>query len=275
MTYELFDSHCHIQSAGTDTGEPATRERWAKLPDGGGDAIIRRAREAGVTRLLCVGCDAADSELAIEFVQNRPDCWASIGIHPHEAQHYVGDAHRQEAFKMLASRPKVIAVGECGLDYFYTHSPKEAQVALLRLQIELALAHDLPMIFHVREAFEDFWPIFESYHRMKPIRGVLHSFTDSYANLQRALAHGLYIGVNGIATFTKEEAQKAMYRAIPLEHLLLETDAPFLTPSPYRGNICEPYHVQTVAQFLARDRGESVGEIAEVTTRNARQLFCV
>lgn len=275
MVTELFDSHCHIQSAGMEAGEPATYERWAKLEDGSGAAIIRRAHNAGVTRLLCVGCDAADSGLAIAFVQDRPQCWASLGIHPHESQHYAGNAEKLRAFAMLATRPKVVAVGECGLDYFYTHSPKKDQAALLRFQIELALTHNLPIVFHVREAFDDFWPIFESYQAKQSIRGVLHSFTDSQANLERALANGLYIGVNGIATFAKSAVQLAMYQAIPLERLLLETDAPFLTPHPYRGNICEPYHVRTVAEFLARHRGQSVEDIAEATTRNARQLFCV
>jgi len=275
MAVEFFDSHCHVQSAGLGAGERATRERWAKLADPSGDAIIARAHAAGVARMLCVGCDAADSELAIDFVKNRENCWASIGIHPHESQHYVGNEQRLAAFAALAARPKVVAVGECGLDYFYTHSPKEAQVEILRFQIELAQRHDLPMVFHVREAFDDFWPIFEDHHAKRPIRGVLHSFTDSQANLERAVKHGLYIGVNGIATFTKSDAQQAMYRAIPLGHLLLETDAPFLTPHPERGTICEPYHTRIVAEFLAQQRGESVEQIAAATTQNAQQLFRV
>lgn len=275
MAIQLFDSHCHIQSAGLDAGERATRERWAKLANPSGDAIVARAREAGVTRMLCVGCDAVDSELAIDFVKNRENCWASIGIHPHESQHYVGNQGRLDAFAALAKRDKVVAVGECGLDYFYAHSPKEAQAAVLRFQIELAQKHDLPMVFHVREAFDDFWPIFEKYHAKQAIRGVLHSFTDSQVNMHRAINHGLYIGVNGIATFAKEPAQQAMYRAIPIEHLLLETDAPFLTPHPYRGTICEPYHTRIVAEFMAQQRGESVEHIAAATTQNAQNLFRV
>lgn len=274
MGLEFFDSHCHIQSAGRDDGERTTRERWAKLGKDG-DAIIGHARAAGVTRLLCVGCEASDSQLAIDFVQGRENCWASIGIHPHETRHYAGNQSRLTAFASLAIHPKVAAVGECGLDYFYTHSPKEAQIAVLRFQIELAAAHNLPMVFHVREAYEDFWPIFEEYHQRQPIRGVLHSFTDSRANLERAMVHGLYIGVNGIATFTKDEVQRQMYCAIPLNRLLLETDAPFLTPYPDRGKICEPYHVRTIAEFLSWHRRESVERIAEATTQNALQLFRV
>jgi len=138
----------------------------------------------------------------------------------------------------------------------------------------LALEHNLPVIFHVRDAFDDFWPIFERYYsKDRPIRGVLHSFTDTQANLEKALGYGLYIGVNGIATFTKKPEQQAMYRSIPLASLLLETDAPFLTPVPYRGKICEPYHIRTIAEFLAAQRGEKLEAISEATTSNARRLF--
>lgn len=274
MALELADSHCHIQSVGSSVGEAMTRELWAKAGDTDAAAVIDRAREADVTRLVCVGCDLEDSRLAAEFVKNCEYCWASIGIHPHESERYVGDISAREAFNQLAELPKVVAVGECGLDFFYTHSSKEDQVVLLRFQIELALERNLPMIFHVREAFDDFWPIFDEYHHgSQRIRGVLHSFTDTQANLDRALARGLYVGVNGIATFTKRPEQQAVYRAIPSDKLLLETDAPFLTPIPYRGTICEPYHIRTIAEFLAGERGTTVSLLAAATTRNTRQLF--
>lgn len=270
----MADSHCHIQSVGASDGEAMTRELWAKAGVTDADAVIGRAHEAGVTRLVCVGCDLEDSRLAVTFVENRDDCRASIGIHPHESKRYAGEASVQAALYELAGLPKVVAVGECGLDYFYTHSSKEDQSALLRLQIEVALERNLPMIFHVREAFDDFWPVFEEYQRgSRHIRGVLHSFTDTAANLERALGHGLYIGVNGIATFTKKPEQLAVYRAIPSDKLLLETDAPFLTPSPYRGTICEPYHIRTIAEFLAKERGTSVSSLAAATTHNTRHLF--
>jgi TatD DNase family protein len=266
----LVDTHCHIQSAGRHDGERTTRELWAKAGDADPDAIIERAHDAGVGTLVCVGCDGPDSQLAVDFVQNRDKCYAAIGLHPHEAQKYIGQKGLLDAFAGLVARPKVVAVGECGLDYFYNHSPKAAQLEMLHFQIELALKADLPMIFHVREAFDDFWPVFESY---RGIRGVLHSFTDSEEHLRRAITRGLFIGVNGIVTFAKRPEQQAMYRAIPLEHLLLETDAPFLTPVPDRGKICEPYHIRTTAEFLADLRGESIETVARVTTRNAQHLF--
>lgn len=267
---DFVDTHCHIQSAGKTAGDRGTRELWAKAPDLTGDQLVANAAEAGVTRLLVVGCDLEDSRLAVDFAQNHDNCAASIGIHPHEAQRFVGQAQKLQDFAALVTESRVVAVGECGLDYFYEHSPRTAQLELLRFQIELALEHDLPLVFHVREAFDDFWPVFESYNGL---RGVLHSFTDSQANVERALSHGLYIGVNGIATFAKQPAQQAMYRSIPLSNLLLETDAPFLTPTPYRGTINEPKYVARIAEFLAETRGEDIAAIAAQTTANARRLF--
>lgn len=271
---ELFDSHCHIQSVGATGGEKSTRDLWVKGAVTDAAAVIRRARDAGVTRLLCVGCDAEDSRLAVAFAEAHDNCWAAIGIHPHEAARYAGDAAARQVFAALATRPKVVAVGECGLDYFYGHSPREAQLALLEFQLKLAQEHELPMVFHVREAFDDFWPVFERYHTAaNPVRGVLHSFTDSAGHLQRALHHNLYLGVNGIATFSKNPMQQEVFRSIPLDHLLLETDAPFLTPVPDRGKICEPRHIRVIGEFLAAARGESLAILAQATTRNARQLF--
>ncbi len=271
---ELFDTHCHIQSAGLAGGERTTRELWAKDDNITINDLVERAREAGVTRMMCVGCDIADSELAIACAGDREGLFASIGIHPHEAQHVAGKPEQKQAFAALATSPKVAAVGECGLDYFYTHSPRDTQLEILKFQLDLAVEHDLPLIFHVREAFDDFWPLLESY-TSGSIRGVLHSFTDSLENMQRAVASGLYIGVNGIATFVKEEEKRVMYRTIPLDSLLLETDAPFLTPTPYRGTINEPKHIRTIAEFLESIRSESQNDIAEATTRNARALFSV
>lgn len=267
---QLVDTHCHIQSIGLTHGERTTRELWAKAGDLTADVVVADAAAAGVTRLLCVGCDLEDSRLAVDFVAGRDGCWASIGIHPHEAQHFAGQSVQLAAFAELASQPKVVAVGECGLDYYYTHSPKADQLALLHFQLELAQRHDLPLIFHVREAFDDFWPVFDEYRN---VRGVLHSFTDSAENLEQGLKRGLYIGVNGIATFAKDDKLLAVYRQIPLEKLLLETDAPFLTPVPFRGSINEPKRLGAIAKFLANLRGGDDQEVATATTANARKLF--
>lgn len=267
---EFTDSHCHIQSVGALAGEENTQALWDKARDTNPEDIIGRAQEADVTRLICVGCNLPDSQLAVDFVRSRENCWASIGIHPHEAHLYPENAIARQQFELLATASKVVAIGECGLDYFYELSEKKAQWSALEFQIQLALAHNLPVIFHVREAFDDFWPIFDKYEGLV---GVLHSFTDTPANLQKAVDRGLYIGVNGIATFTKDHAQLDAYKAVPLDKLLLETDAPFLAPKPYRGQTNEPKHVLTVAKFLAQLRGENLTDLARQTTDNACKLF--
>jgi TatD DNase family protein len=249
---QLVDTHCHIHS-----------DDYPLSPD----EVIENARRVGVNRLLCVGTSVADSKQAISFVANHPGCWASIGIHPHEAQK---DRELFKEFASLVGTSKVVAVGECGLDYFYNHAPKKEQVTALRFQIELALEYDLPLIFHVRDAFDDFRLVIGEYHG---IRGVLHSFTDTQQHLEWALAEGLYIGMNGIMTFTKKDWQLELARSIPLERIVLETDAPYLTPAPKRGNINEPANVQLVGEFLAKLRKESYDDFAQTTTQNAINLF--
>lgn len=270
---ELIDTHCHVHEAlqHIDHADESVHDAWQR--DGrvrNPDVMIAEAKEAGVTKMLCIGCTAEDSALAVEFVQSRPGTWASIGIHPHEARHYMNDPATLKAFAALATKPKVVAVGECGLDYFYTKSTKANQEKILRFQIELALEHNLPIAFHVREAFGDFWPILDDY---KGVRGVIHSFTATVRELEQILARGLYVGLNGIMTFTKRPEQLAAAKAVPLERLVLETDAPFLTPEPYRGKVCESKHVRLTAEFLARLRGETLEALAHSSTMNATALF--
>lgn len=269
---QLTDTHCHIHEAPLANAEAhdATQKLWAKNGGHDPDAMIAAARQAGVTRLVCVGCTPADSERAIAFAAKRPDVWASIGIHPHEAGRYADNQTALQAFAALATRPKVVAVGECGLDYFYTHSSRADQEKLLHVQLALAQEYKLPVIFHVREAFGDFWPIFDQY---PDLRGVVHSFTATKTELEQIVARGLYVGLNGITTFMKQPAQLEAVKAVPLDNLLLETDAPFLTPIPYRGTICEPKHVRVTAEFLAGLRDAPLAEIAERSTANARKLF--
>ena len=262
----LIDTHSHIHEATFELkGDNATRALWLRSNSPDPNEMIARAAENGVKKIICVGTTVEDSKLAVDFVQNREACWASIGLHPHDAK--TGSASDLEK---LIDHPKVIAIGECGLDYYYSHSPVDAQVEMLRTQIELALKHKLPLIFHVRDAFDDFWQVFDSY---SGLTGVVHSFTDSVKNLDMALERGLYIGVNGIATFTKSEDQKAMYSKIPLDRLLLETDSPFLTPVPHRGKVNEPAFLTHVAKFLADLRNDSLGELSAAASSNATTLF--
>lgn len=268
---DIVDTHCHIHEI-TDNprGNTPVHNKWAGAGVADADQVIADAEAQGVTRLVCVGTTISDSRLAVAFVQSRPQTWATIGIHPHEAAACDGDAAALADFASLAGSSKVVAVGECGLDYYYNHSPKSAQERILRFQMELAVQYNLPMSFHVRDAFDDFWPIFDAY---PGIRGVVHSFTAGRAVLDQALERGLYIALNGIATFTKDQEQLAAAKAVPLERLVVETDAPYLTPSPYRGKICEPKHARTNLAFIAELHELPESEAAAATTANACRLF--
>jgi len=217
-----------------------------------------------------VGCTLEDSKLSIKMANKYDNIWATIGLHPHEAKEYVRNNVKLSEFHDLAASPKVVAVGETGLDYHYNHSSHEDQQKLLRFQLDIAMEHKLPLIFHVREAFEDFWQILDEY---KDIRGVVHSFSSTKQNVEEVLKRDLYVGINGIMTFTKNADQLAAAKAIPLNRLLLETDSPYLTPTPYRGTINEPKRVVEVATFLSDLRGESLEQIAHATTANVKDLF--
>jgi TatD DNase family protein len=252
---EFVDTHCHIQ-----------------FPDYSMDPeeAIANAADDGVTRLLAVGCTVPDSRAAVDMAARHDNVWASIGLHPHEGARYVEDHESLHAFRNLAGAKKVVAIGETGLDYYYEHSPKADQEKLLRYQLDLAAEHDLPLIFHVRDAFDDFWRILNEHPK---VRGVVHSFSAGMNELESILERGLHVGLNGIMTFTKRSDQLAAAKAVPIEKLLLETDAPFLTPAPFRGKIGEPKYVRVTAEFLSDLREESLETLAAATTRNARELF--
>lgn len=219
--------------------------------------------------MICVGTDEHTSREAVEFAASNDNVWPSVGLHPHDATSGLeAIAHLQA---LLDEQPeKIIAIGECGLDYFYDNSPRAVQIDMLHAQLRLAQDYDKPVIFHVREAFDDFWPIFDEYQNL---RGVLHSFTDSTENMTKAVERGLYIGVNGISTFAKGEEQQNMYRSVPASHLLFETDSPFLTPVPHRGKVNEPAFVTHVAHHIANLQSINLEELSRTTERNATKLF--
>ena len=251
------DTHCHIH----DPQYPQPLQ------------ALGRAREAGVGRLICVGTDEANSRDAVAFAAEHDNVWASLGTHPHDTKDANPDLTLFRGLLDTNKNPhvgKIAAIGEIGLDYFYTHSPKANQIALLEAQLQLALDHKLPVIFHVRDAFEDFWPIFDAF---RGLRGVLHSFTDNLSNLEQGLARGLYVGVNGISTFTKDELQRQMFASIPVDSLVFETDSPFLTPIPHRGMVNEPAFITQVAHYIANLQAINLEELSRATERNATTLF--
>ncbi|MGO3702027.1 MAG: TatD family hydrolase [Candidatus Saccharimonadales bacterium] len=256
----LIDTHCHIH------------EPDYELPL---SEVLERAHAADVTKMICVGTTEESSRQALQCAEQYNELFATVGVHPHDTK----DGVAAIAELVQTDAKKLVAVGEIGLDYFYLNSPRETQMTAFEQQLQVAYEADLPVVFHVRDSqsanrnttvWRDFWPIVDNFSKL---RGVLHSFTDSSANIERGLARGFYVSVNGISTFTRDESQQAMFADIPLDRLLLETDAPFLTPRPFRGTVNEPCRVREVAKHQAMLRQCSLDEIARHTTRNAETLF--
>ncbi len=256
-----IDTHCHIHDS--EFFDPKSASK-----------ALKESVRAGVMQMIGIGTSLEDSKQAVNFANSNPDnYWVAVGIHPHEAGKLsVEDIEKQlTELDDLATEEKVVAIGECGFDFYYNDRSEalHKQTILLEGQLEIARKHGLPVSFHVREAFDDFWPVYDKFK----VSGVLHSFTDRAAHLEKALQRGLFIGINGIATFTSHQWQKDMFRTIALENVVLETDSPFLTPSPRRGTINTPENVIYITEFMAELRGEDARTIADITTRNARKLF--
>ncbi len=255
----MIDTHCHIHD-----------DQYGLAPLD----VIATARSSGVTGMICVGTDALSSQQAIDLASAHNDIYATVGLHPHDAAAKKDDL---KTIAKLAANDSVVAIGECGLDYYYLNADKASQAAALRAQLVLASEHSLPVSFHVRgskenpqDAFDDLWQILSDY----TVSGVMHSFTGDRTQLSQILDRGLSVALNGIVTFSNDQEHTAMVAAVPLDKLLLETDAPFLTPKPFRGTINEPKNVRYVAEYVASIRTEdSLSTIINHTTRNAELLF--
>lgn len=270
----FVDTHCHIHDP-----------EFAKDCDQDQKTLLEEAKTVGVDTIICVGTSEESSLSSVEFCKSNKNCFASLALHPHEVETYTDEEldKQMETLAKLATDKSVVAIGETGLDYFYHDDPAthRRQKHYLEQHIKLALKHDLPLVFHVRDkkgtntseigsAFEDFFEVVGEY---EGIKGVVHSFSGGLKTLQKALDKGLYIGINGIITFTNDKNQLEAVRTIPASRLLLETDAPFLTPAPFRGTICKPKHLRVTAEFLSTLRDESLEALARETTNNAKQLF--
>jgi TatD DNase family protein len=256
----LIDTHAHIHF---DDFRPEL------------DDILARAATAGVDKILCVGVSDTDSAQAIAVATAYDHLWATAGLHPHDADR--GYEALEEIARLAdpaTSGGKVVAIGECGLDYYKSETTPEEQERALRFQIELGLELDLPMIFHVRNAFPEFFRILDDYRAEgTPPRGLVHCFTAGVPELEGSLERGLLVALNGIMTFTKEQRQLEAARRVPLDRLVLETDCPFLAPKPHRGQRNEPAYLADTAKFLADLRGESLEDLEHATTQNAEKLF--
>ena len=246
----LIDSHCHLHD----------KEFFSAKQS---EEMIDRAHEAGVQKIVCIGTSHQDSLAARDFAAKHENVFWTYGIHP-ESSDKVDIRGDTIDLKISESAMRPVAIGEVGLDYHYDGYNREAQIKLFEQMLQLATRNDLPVSFHVREAFDDFFPIVQNF---PGLRGVVHSFTDSKKVLKRILnSTEFYIGVNGLATYSTLPMP-------PLERILLETDAPFLTPKPFRGIINEPAHIRDIANWLAEKQGLEFKIIERETTKNARKLF--
>lgn len=239
------------------------------------DAMIARARQAGVERFITIGCDLATSRAAVELANHHPDVYASIGVHPHEVKH-IGDDWYDELRRFAQDNQKVVAYGEIGLDYHYNHSSPKEQRDRFREQLQIARELRLPVIIHTREADADTVTVLRE-ERAAEIGGVFHCFSGNAALAKEALDLGFYLSFSGILTFQNATALRDIAKTVPLNRLLIETDCPYLTPVPHRGKRNEPAYVTHVAAQLATLRADEPGMsteyIARTTTHNAKRLF--
>jgi TatD DNase family protein len=251
----LIDSHCHLNYAGLGDDVPG---------------VLARARAAGVTGFLAISCRVSEWDGVIAIAEANHGVWASVGIHPHEADEHPDT----DAATLIAAtaHPKVVAIGETGLDYYYDKSDRDRQKASFRSHIQAARATGLPLIVHTRDAEADTLALLREAGE-GPLTGVIHCFTASHAFAEAALDLGFYISLSGIVTFKSARDLQATAQTIPADRLLVETDAPYLAPVPMRGKTCEPAFVAHTARFLADLRGERVEDLAATTTRNFHTLF--
>lgn len=251
MSVSWVDSHCHLQLAG-------------------GEEHVVRAREAGVAGMVCVGTDLATSREALALAERHDDVFGVAGLHPHEASKLAEEWQMLEA---LADAPGCVGVGEAGFDFYYEHSPRADQEIAFRRQIRLAKELDKPLVIHSRDAWNDTFRVLDD--EGTPARTIFHCFTGGPDEARAAIARGCYLSFSGIVSFKNADDVRAAAPLVPANRLLVETDSPFLAPEPYRGKPNEPAYVGLVGAALARARGATAADVAEMTRSNATQVFGV
>ncbi len=251
----FIDTHCHLNISHFKEDLEET---------------VSRALEAGVDRMIVIGCDLASSELAVELSNAFDALYAVVGYHPNDAAGWQNSD--LDEIRRLASNTRVVAIGEIGLDYHHHDTPVDTQETAFRSQLSLAKTLDMPIVIHCREAYEDTLRILEE-EGMRAMQGVMHCWAGSTIEAEQALSLGMYLGFGGTVTYKKAENILDAVLITPLDRILLETDAPFLSPVPYRGKRNESAYIPVIAETIAQIKNLSVAEIAEITTSNAEQLF--
>ena len=251
----MIDSHCHIGFEQTDTAE-----------------VLARAKAVGVNEILTVACSLTDYAQLISILTKYPTIYGAFGIHPEYAETMPKDEEMQ---KKLSAHPNIVAVGECGLDYHYNSETKKIQCSAFERQIEIAHRLKKPLIIHAREADDDIIAILNSANcaGLLTYGGVLHCFTGSHRLAEKGLEVGFYISASGVITFKNAESIRDVFKTVPIERLLIETDSPYMAPVPYRGKVNEPAFMVKTAEKLAEIKGVTLAEIDRITTQNFYTLF--
>ena len=251
----LIDTHSHLHDPRFDDDR---------------EAVLNRARNAGVEVMITVGTDLETSRAAIALAEQHPFIYATVGVHPHDVKDLTPEILAE--LRDLATHPRVVAYGEIGLDYYYDHSPRDIQREGFINQLAIARAVDLPVVLHTRDAQEDTLAILQSEWKDRP--GVFHCFTGDPAYASKALELGFMVSFSGIVTFPKARELREAVRVVPLDRLLIETDCPYLAPVPYRGKRNEPSYLPAIAEIIAAEKSPtSLEDISHVSSENAKKLF--
>lgn len=234
------------------------------------DAVIKNARLANIAAIINIGINLETIRKSIDLAESFDFIYATAGIHPHDANDMK--PQQWDGFVELLQHPKIVAIGEIGLDYYRDYSPHDVQKKILDRQLELAVEHDLPVVVHTRNAWQDIMPIFTEQFRGK-LKGVFHCFSGLESEAKAVLDAGYFISFTGVVTFKNANALNIAAHYVPLDRLLLETDCPFMAPEPFRGKRCEPAHVPYIAKKIAEARGIDLVELSHQTTVNVETLF--
>ena len=267
----LVDTHCHLNFSAFDTDRVE---------------VVQRAREAGLTQILNPGIDLPSSNAAVKLALTFPEVYAAVGVHPNDALSWERSTYTE--LQKLAAHKKVVAIGEIGLDYYWNKAPDDLQRQIFTAQLQMAAENQLPVVVHVRDADPDQRPamqdclkileawqtnLLETGNPLADNPGVLHSFSGTQEDARRASSMNFYLGITGPVTYHKSLVMQAVVAQSPSDRLLIETDAPFLTPNPYRGKRNEPAYVRYVAEKIAQINGYTYDNLSEMTTQNAGRLF--